>query len=140
MNDPLHDIHHYSPTFTIGQVIKFCEKKGLAVSRAMIQNYIRAGLLPPPGNRLYTQQHLAALVVIVRLKNLFDIQTIKENLAPHMDEDGLPLETYKWLLDMQQQALSQWVKNIAPSIAEAPASKQGLLMMAHMTDINQARD
>jgi len=135
MNDPLSDIHHYSPTFTIGQVVKFCEKKGINVSRAMIQNYIRAGLFPSPVNRLYTQKHLAALVIILRLKNLFDIQAIKEVLTPHMDDEGLPLETYKWLIAKQKEAMDLWLKNVAPTIAAEAEEIQRLLIMTHTTDI-----
>ena len=95
MTDPLADIRQYSPTMTISQVIKFCEKKGLRITRAMIQNYIRAGLLPPPVNkRLYTHKHLALLAVIDRLKTVFDIPAIGAALAPFTDDEGLPLDIY----------------------------------------------
>ncbi|MCL1844565.1 MAG: DUF1836 domain-containing protein [Defluviitaleaceae bacterium] len=94
-SDPLSDIRHYSPTMTISQVLKFCEKKGVQITRAMIQNYIRAGILPPPINkRLYTHKHLAALVTIDRLKAVFEIPHIRAELEPFLDEEGLPLEIY----------------------------------------------
>ena len=135
MTDPLHDIHHYSPTFTIAQVIKFCEKKALPLSRPMIQNYIRDGLLPPPNKRLYTQKHLAALVVINRLKTVYDMPAIKEALVPHMDEEGLPLETYKWLMNKQNEARDLWLAHVAANIATEPEGSQDLLVMAHVADI-----
>ena len=136
MTDPLEDIKHYSQTLTISQVIKFCEKKSLPVSRAMIQNYIRDGLLPTPINkRIYTQKHLAALVVICNLKKLYDIPAIKAALTPHMDEEGLPLETYKWLVAKQNQSMNLWIKNVAPSIATEPENSHNLLLMTHAADI-----
>jgi len=135
MTDPLSDIHHYSPTMTISQVIKFCEKKELPISRPMVQNYIRDGLLPPPVNRRYTHKHLAALAVICWLKHVYDIPAIKEALTPHIDEEGLPLETYKWLINKQREILDLWVAAIAPSIAAEPEDRQDLLMMAHGADI-----
>jgi len=135
MTDPLSDIHHYSPTFTIAQVIKFCEKKHMPLSRPMIQNYIRDGLLPPPAGRLYTQKHLAALALICKLKTVYDIPTIKEALTPHIDEEGLPLETYKWLTEKLQANLEIWLNNVAQSIAKEPEDKQSLLLMTHTTDI-----
>jgi len=99
MIDPLADIRHYSPTMTISQVVKFCEKKGLNITRAMVQNYIRAGLLPPPVNkRLYTHKHLAVLAMVDRLKTVFDITAITAALAPHIDDEGLPIEVYTGLL------------------------------------------
>jgi len=136
MSDPLHDIHHYSPTLTIAQVIKFCEKKELPLSRAMVQNYIRNGLLPPPVNkRVYTHKHLAALVVICRLKAVYDMPAIKTALAPHMDEEGLPMETYKWLIRKQKETLDTWLQNIAPRITAEDENSHALLIMAHAADV-----
>lgn len=95
MSDPLSDIRQYSPRLTIAQLGKFFEKKGIALTRPMVQNYIKAGLLPPPaGKRFYTHKHIAALVMICRLKQVFDIATIKRAMEPLMDGEGLPLETY----------------------------------------------
>ena len=136
MTDPLEDIHHYSPTFTISQVVKFCEKKALPISRAMIQNYIRDGLLPPPvKSRVYTQKHLAALVVICRLKNIYDMPAIKAAMASLMDDEGLPLEVYKWLQEKQKESRDLWLKNIAPSIVSEAENSQALLIMSHIADI-----
>jgi len=136
MTDPLTDIHHYSPNLNIASVIKFCEKKSLPVSRAMVQNYIRDGLLPPPVNkRYYTHKHLAALVMICRLKTVYDMPAIKAALVPHMDEEGLELETYKWLMSKQKETLDLWLANVAPKIAAEDADRQGLLIMAHVANI-----
>ena len=141
MTDPLHDIHHYSPNLTIAQVIKFCEKKDLPLSRPMVQNYIRDGLLPPPVNkRIYTHKHLAALVVICRLKTVYDMPAIKAALGPLMDEEGLPLETYKWLMHKQKDALDLWLAHVAPNIAGEVEDKQNLLIMAHAADIKKLVD
>jgi len=136
MTDPLHDIHHYSPTLSISHVIKFCEKKDLPISRPMVQNYIRDGLLPPPVNkRIYTHKHLAALVMICRLKNVYDMPAIKAALVPHMDEEGLPLETYKWLISKQKETLDLWLANVAQSITAEDEGSHALLIMAHAADI-----
>ena len=95
MTNPLSDIKHYSPKLTISQLIKFFEKKEMNLTRGMVQNYIRDGLLPPPiEKRFYTHKHIAALVIICKLKSVFDIPTISKTLVPLMDEEGLPLELY----------------------------------------------
>ena len=100
MTNPLSDIRHYSPKLTISQLIKFFEKKEMSLTRGMVQNYIRDGLLPPPaGKRFYTHKHVAALVIICKLKTVFDIPTIQKSLVPLMDDEGLPLETYSQLID-----------------------------------------
>jgi DNA-binding transcriptional MerR regulator len=93
--NPLHDLHNYPDTLKISQLMKFCEKKGLNITRAMVQNYIRDGLLPPPvKKRIYTHKHLAALVMIDRLKKVFEMPEISAVLVPLMDGEGLPLDVY----------------------------------------------
>ncbi|MCL2198756.1 MAG: DUF1836 domain-containing protein [Defluviitaleaceae bacterium] len=110
MTDPLSDIRQYSPTMTISQVLKFCEKKEMSITRAMIQNYIRAGVLPPPTDkRFYTHKHLAALAMIDRLKTVFEIPTIKEALAPYMDAEGLPPEVYTELIKKVGYLTQKWL-------------------------------
>jgi len=119
MTNPLSDINQYSPTFKIAQVLAFCKRKNLSLTRPMIQNYIRDGLLPPPVNgRQYTHKHLAALVMIDRLKTVFDMPTIKEALLPYMDEDGLPMEVYSQLLERLNMLMLQFMQAAAPTFAE----------------------
>ena len=100
MTNPLSDIRHYSPKLTISQLIKFFEKKEMGLTRGMVQNYIRVGLLPPPvDKRFYTHKHVAALVVICKLKTVFDMPTIQKTLVPLMDNEGMSLEVYSQLFD-----------------------------------------
>jgi len=109
MTDPLFDIRQYSPTLTISQVIKFCQKKSMNITRAMIQNYIRVGLLPPPKNkRLYTHNHLTILVLIDKLKTVFDIPTIQTALYPYMDDDGISIEVYARLTNDLKNLTTEW--------------------------------
>jgi len=118
-NDPLYDIHHYSPTFTIKQLLTFCERKELPITRPMVQNYIREGLLPPPNGRFYTHKHLAALVLIYRLKIFYGMPCIKKALLPFLDDDGLSLEKYAQLSAALDAACAQWNTHITPAFGEA---------------------
>ncbi|MCL2202852.1 MAG: DUF1836 domain-containing protein [Defluviitaleaceae bacterium] len=133
-NNPLHDIHHYSPTMTIAQLLTFSERKGLGITRPMVQNYIRDGLLPPPDGRLYTHKHLAALVLISRLKTVFDMPTIKKALAPHLDGEGLPLESYNRLITALEAANRRWEEHVAPVFAQEQDAETlaGMLHVAEM--------
>ena len=116
--DPLQDVRHYSPTMTISQVILFCERKNMNITRGMIQNYIRDGLLPSPVNkRFYTHKHLAALVLIYRLKTVFDMPTIKEAMLPYMDEEGVPLEIYEAITEKMAGIVAAFTTAIAPGLA-----------------------
>ena len=135
MTDPLQDIRHFSPTMTISQILKFCERKEMAITRGMIQNYIRDGLLPPPANkRLYTHKHLAALVMIYRLKSVFDMPTIRTALKPHMDEEGLPIDAYSALMEKLGGVVTKWQATIA-SVLATEGDGGVLLCMAFAAEI-----
>jgi DNA-binding transcriptional MerR regulator len=132
MYDPLSDIHHYGQHLTISQVVKFFAKKEMNITRAMVQNYIRAGLLPPPVNkRVYTHKHLAALVVIDHLKGVFEMSDIKEALAPLMDGEGLPLPAYTALVRSLETISARWRESVAPELPDGGAA----LLMAHAADL-----
>ncbi|MCL2225467.1 MAG: DUF1836 domain-containing protein [Defluviitaleaceae bacterium] len=119
MTNPLSDIRHYSPTMTISQVLKFCEKKGIGITRPMVQNYVRDKLLPPPVNkRLYTHEHLATLVLIDRLKTVFEIPAIREALSPFMGENGISIETYEHLWNKTQTLSHHLITSNAQSLSD----------------------
>ena len=129
MTNPLSDIRHYSPRLTISQLIKFFEKKEMSLTRGMVQNYIREGLLPPPvEKRFYTHKHIAALVMICKLKTVFDIPTIRKTLVPLMDDEGLPLELYSSFIGK--------IPNLLDMILEAmKLHNNGLLLMLLIAEL-----
>ena len=138
MTDPLQDIRQYSPTMTISQVLLFCERKNLDITRGMIQNYIRDGLLPPPVNkRQYTHKHLAALAMIHRLKTVFDMSTIREALQPYMDEEGLPIDVYSAIIDKLIGMVTKWQTHIAPALA-VEEDEGTLLSMVFATELKDS--
>lgn len=138
MTDPLQDLRHYSPTMTISQVLTFFERREMDITRGMIQNYIKAGLLPPPVNkRLYTHKHLAALAMIYRLKTVFSMPMIKEAMAPYMDREGLPMDIYATWMEKLSGMLSKWGATIGPALATENDGGT-LLAMAFTTELKDA--
>lgn len=67
------------------QVIVFTEKtlcglmcgKNNFITPAMVNNYVKLGLIPKPLKKKYNRRHLAYLMVITLLKELFPIAEIK---------------------------------------------------------------
>jgi DNA-binding transcriptional MerR regulator len=120
-------------------VVKFCEKKEIGLTRAMIQNYIRHGLVPPPLNkRVYTHKHLAALVLIGFLKTVFDMDTVKAALCPLMDEEGLSLADYAAIIKKWTEITDHW-KSHMPKILkdETPKDITRLALMIHAMDVKE---
>jgi DNA-binding transcriptional MerR regulator len=110
--------------------MKFCEKKGLNITRAMVQNYVRDKLLPPPVNkRMYTHEHLATLVLIDKLKTVFDIPAVRDALAPFMGENGISIETYERLSEQTGILLRNFIAANANTL-ESQKDGGTLLTMA----------
>ena len=138
MENILQDIHQYNNMMTISQVVRFFDKNDKHITKSMIQNYVRDGILPPPLNkRYYTHQHLATLILVDYLKNTFDMTAIKNALKPLMDETGISLEIYIGLLSMAETLATHWREHAAPLIFDKNNvnTMSLLLLMVHSTDI-----
>jgi DNA-binding transcriptional MerR regulator len=140
MFDTLSDIRQYNTALTISQLMKFCDKKGLSITRPMVQNYIRMGLLPPPvDKRFYTHNHIAALTVIEHLKNVYEIEEIKDALQPLLQSDGLALAVYARLFNERSALIDEWEDKIRPAAVKAGEPDfSRLLLMSHAADVKMA--
>lgn len=56
------------------------------VTQAMINNYVKQKLIPPPVKKKYSRVHLALLMIICTLKQTLNISVVKEML-PDWDGD-----------------------------------------------------
>lgn len=78
------------------QVIVFLESKlsGLlegkdrVITPAMVNNYVKLGLIPKPDKKKYSRRHLAYLVVITLLKELFSISQVKDAIQLQTAREG----------------------------------------------------
>lgn len=82
------------------------------LTKTMINNYTKAGLLMPPVNKKYYRDHIILLVLIYYLKNILSINDIKTLFAPILnnintrDDDLIPLdEIYSTFLELKNEEL-----------------------------------
>lgn len=131
----LDDIQQYSSQLTISQVVKFFERKGLTVTKSMIQNYVRDGIMRSPvDKRYYTHKHLANLALITILKSIYEMNAVKAVLSPLIDEEGIPLEIYELCANTSNQLADKWQEHLAPVFSGAEG-KELLVLMAHSVDL-----
>ena len=57
------------------------------VTRSMVNNYSKAGVLPPPVSKRYNRVHVMVLSLVCQLKRLFTIQDLGRLLAPTGGEE-----------------------------------------------------
>ena len=82
------------------------------VTKSMVNNYSKAGLLPPPLAKRYSRVHVMALALVCQLKRLFSIQDLGKLLAPVTGEEETG-RLYRLFLEAQGTAFAE-----TPELAE----------------------
>jgi len=93
---------------------KRCENDKI-LSKAMINNYTKAGLLKPPKNKKYSRENMILLILIYKLKQLLTINDIGELFSPlfkkmEKDEDFLE-NIYDTLLELEAERYHKLEEN-----------------------------
>lgn len=73
------------------------------ITSAMINNYVKLGIIPPPSKKKYGKAHLAYLVIICSLKQVLPILTVKQLIEFGITE--MPLSKLYDLYCDKQEAL-----------------------------------
>lgn len=83
------------------------EAGGAFVTRSMVNNYSKAGLLPPPVSKRYSRVHIMLLSLVCQLKRLFTIQDLGRLLDPVAGQEGEAESLYSRFLTAQREAFAQ---------------------------------
>ena len=81
------------------------EEDDKILTKAMINNYTKNKLLPPPVNKKYNRRHLILLIYIYYMKNVISIGDIKKLMKPLLDEDmddDKLFDVYKKTFEMEK--------------------------------------
>lgn len=117
----------------------FIKKDEKILTAAMINNYVKTKILPPPIKKRYDRQHLAYLIFICMIKPVFPISEIHELLIKGHSKEDLPAfydrfcqaqeRTYAFLVEAAQQGMLSFIDDDA-SLAHKPALNLALLTAA----------
>lgn len=83
------------------------EAGGAFVTRSMVNNYSKAGLLPPPVSKRYSRVHIMLLSLVCQLKRLFTIQDLGRLLDPVAGQESEAESLYNRFLAAQREAFAQ---------------------------------
>ncbi len=89
------------------------DEEDAIITSSMINNYVKAGLIPKPEKKRYHAQHIASLIAITLLKQVLSISQIDDGIRFQL-EDHSPQEAYDRFCDEQEKAL----KMIASQVLE----------------------
>lgn len=63
-------------------------KKDKILTKTMINNYTKDGILLPPRNKKYSRQHIILLILVYNLKQILSIKDMSTLLAPLLKASG----------------------------------------------------
>lgn len=73
------------------------------ITPAMINNYVKMGLIAPPVKKKYTRAHIATLLMICVLKQALSIQEIKDLFSFGITKETLP-QVYDYFCDTRLES------------------------------------
>ena len=74
------------------------KKNDKVVTKTMINNYVKHGILNPPTNKKYNKDNLARLIVICILKQVYSINDINSLITLALETSGIELSYNKFCL------------------------------------------
>ena len=76
------------------------------ITPAMVNNYVKLGLIPKPNKKKYSRRHLAYLVVILLMKELFPIAQIRTAIQMQTAREGSGSKAYDLFCTETEHALA----------------------------------
>ncbi len=113
---PEQDLYMEQVTSLANQhLVGFANGNKSALTATMINNYVKAKIIPAPIKKKYNRDRVAMLLVLVTLKSLFNIQEVGE-LIHYTIEDHAIDETYEFYRTTLQNAFRCVANKQAPEI------------------------
>lgn len=106
------------------QLIRFDE--GGALTSAMVNNYIKDGLVPRAEGKRYGPIHLGYLTAVVALKQVLSVREIGALMAAGRALEKSPPEQYAYFRDALDRALRDTAQAIDPEAGQSDLAKMAL--------------
>lgn len=74
------------------------KKEDKVITKTMINNYVKQGILNPPINKKYNKTHLARLIVICLLKQVYSINDINTLIKLALETSGIEISYNKFCI------------------------------------------
>lgn len=106
------------------QLIRFDE--GGALTSAMVNNYIKDGLVPRAEGKRYGPAHLGYLTAVVALKQVLSVRDIGALMGAGRALEKTPPEQYGYFCQALDRALSDTAQAIDPEAGQSDLAKMAL--------------
>ena len=92
-------------------MIKNEDGESETITKNMINNYVKMKVVPAPVRKKYSKTHIAYLVLVCVMKQIYSISMIKSMLPDFEDEQGI-IKTYNCIVNSFKRAVNDDVSNI----------------------------
>ena len=107
------------------------------ITSAMINNYVKLGLIPPPIKKRYTREHLCHLYIICSLKSVIAIPAISE-LIGVLTKSRPIFEVYDLFCEAYENMLRRAAETAQEMLSETGDPEEGLSKLALFMAVNAA--
>ena len=83
----------------------------VSLSSSMINNYVKNDIIPKPTNKKYYREHIAMLMVVVILKELIPLESIKEGIGLQLKIMGIE-KAYNEFMDILEKSLKDIIGSL----------------------------
>lgn len=97
-----------------------------ALTSAMVNNYIKEGLVPRAEGKRYGPVHLGYLTAVVALKQVLSVRDIGALMAAGRSLEKTPPEQYGYFCRALDRALSDTAQSIDPEAGESDLARMAL--------------
>ncbi len=116
-NIPDIDLYMDQVTTFIDEKLSYLKRneKEVTLTKTMINNYTKAGILMPPKKKKYSRQHMVLIILTYHLKQILSINDIQTLFSPLVDMaksgedcDGNLVSIYNEFLDIEKKEIEDF--------------------------------
>lgn len=91
----------------LGNLVSLKDKKeDKVITKTMINNYVKHGILKPPVNKKYNKAHISRLIVICILKQIYSINDINALIKLALETSGIEVSYNKFCMVLEKAIVS----------------------------------
>lgn len=113
------------------------DKDDKVITKTMINNYVKHGILTPPINKKYNKNHLARLIVICILKQVYSINDIDSLITLALKTSGIEISYNKFCMLVEKAIDSTFKKEEFVYPNEELTEERYLLKTVVQTFVNK---
>lgn len=101
----------------------FVDKQEKKLTKAMVNNYVKLQMIPPPTKKLYSRRHVAFLIAITVCKRTYEIKDVNEGILEQAKYEG-EKAAYNKFCDEMEIALQNVCKQVNGIMVENSVFKE----------------